>query len=227
MFGAKVKEKTEIYNHPQSIYHISKSVNLVMKLSGLFPVKIEETETGLKPVICKFGVFCTLFHLLVYLISVIHFVFLSNAKISLNYGKIADYGYIAILVLQGLTTLILFAGVFHMIKFQTYIIKYVSQLEIACFQLNINNKAIIHKSRYLIGFFIAFLIFLYILGATIFIHTQYVSMLGLPPIDLIIIGILPNIYLYIYVTYICIYVLAMHVCNSEFLKFMKIFLNEL
>lgn len=224
MFGAKARTKIDSFIRPNGVYDIARSLHLILKLSGFFPVKIVETKTGLKPVICKFGVLCTIVHLLVYLTSVIHFVFLNNVKMSLNYGKIADYGYIAILVLQGITTLILFASVFPLIKFQIKIIKYTTQLENICHELKIDNSAVFLKSRYLIGIFIVFLTIFYIFGAGIFIHTQYVTMNGLPPIDVILIGILPNLYLLVKFTGFAIYVLALHVCNKEFYKFMEIYL---
>lgn len=226
MFG--VKSKIASHYHPSSIYDIAKTLHLVMKISGFFPLKIEETKTGTKPVICKFGVFFTILHLLLYLSSVIHFVFWSNVKLfSLSYGgKVGHYGCIAILVLEGITTIILFLSVFPLMKFQNFVFKNVNNLESVCHQLKIDNTSLLFKSRCLIGFYIAFVTIFYLLGAGIFIHTQFVSLNEVPPIDLIIIGLLPRYYLLSYVTFFAIYVLSMHVCNSEFYKFMELYLND-
>lgn len=226
MFEATIKKTIECYQ-PNGVYDIARTLHLVMKLAGFFPIKIEETKTGPKPVICKFGVLSTILHLLLYLIPVTHMIVWNNEKMSLDVNKIADYGYLAILVLQGVTTLVFFSSVIHMMKFQTAVIKYTTQMQVICHQLKIDNTAVFLKSRCLIGLIIVFFTMFYLLGAGIFIHTQYVSMHGVPPIDLILVGILPNFYLLIKITCFSVYILSLHVCNIEFYKFMELYLNDI
>lgn len=225
MFGLKSKIENAI--RPRGVYDNAKILRLMLKLTGFFPLKIEETASGSKAVFCKFGVFSTIIHLLLYLSSVIHFVFVSNEKVSsLNYGKIGDYGYVSILVLEGITTLVLFSSVFVLMNRENLVIKYTTQVDTICHQLKIDNTAIFIKSRFFMIIFIIFLVFFYILGAGIFIHTQFVSMRGVPPIDLIIIGILPHLYMQIKLTSFLIYILALHVSNIEFYNFLELYLKD-
>lgn len=226
MFG--VQNKIKGHTRSKGIYDTAKTLRLMLKLAGLFPFKIEETASGTKAVYCKFGGFCTLFHLIVYLSSVIHFVFLSNEKIySLNYGKIGDYGYIALLVLEGIASVILFSSVFTSIKNENRVILYTSQIDKICQQLQMDNTAVFIKSKCLIRFFIFMLVVIYFFGAGHFIYTQFASRHGAPLIDLIIIGILPHLYIQIKITSFLIYILALNVGHSEFYNFLESYLKNI
>lgn len=222
MFG--VKNRTKNQKNLNDIYDTPYNLRVMLKLSGFFPLKIEETSTGKKAVICKYGVLCTVFHLTVFLSAVIHFTLLSDEKlISLNYGKIGDYGYVALIVLEGITSLILFSSVFTIKKHENRIIFYTSEIDRLCHQLQIDNSAVFRRSRVAVGALIVMLVVLVTAGSAIFVHTQATAMHGVPPIDMMILGILPHLYINIKINSFLIYVLALNSGLSRFYKLMESF----
>lgn len=170
-------EKLIFFLKPKTIFSAFTKINFILKLFGLYPIKIEQTKKGPKPVLCIWGVILTTIHFIAYCFC--YFVALNMKLYRNSINKIvfisivSKFGTQLLLIMEGLTVFCLFLNVFMTFKAQRNMISLFHQAETKLKDKQFNNNFFFHTwlvkififsmilliLNFLIQIFVAFLYF--------------------------------------------------------------------
>lgn len=217
----KIKHKIIKFIYPKNVYGIARILHFVMKITGLFPLKIKKTEFGRIPVFCKWGILSTVLYLIIYFGCLFHVIFFSIPK-QIDAKKMDSelvhlVGHVSQFLIESFTTLLMMFSIFPLIKFEKSIYEKLNEIEFLVKGLDIDYRATMKRSRFLVWITILMLICVFIIEAML---TTYGSG-DWNSVDFLLVVIFPHLIILIKVGCIMIYVSLLNIGFIEIEFFMQ------
>lgn len=220
----KMNKIKEIYNkivHPKDYHGMLVFITLMMKISGLYPIKIVTKKGNFRVRICKWGVCCTITHFILYVSCVTHGT-MNNIRHNFRpaggstVGNIADF---LLIGLEELAAFVIFVSVFYSLSYQKIWLKKYIRIKNIYEELKIDNTDLLKKNQYLIYLFISLLCIHMCFVIFLVIYSFYAVFKKLPPIMLFFLTILPHFYIFMKVSH---FIVAAILLNSSFKELIKL-----
>lgn len=219
----KIKHKIIKFIYPKNVYGIVRILHFVMKITGLFPLKVKKTKFGRTPVFCKWGILSTVCYLILYFACLFHVIFFNLPKMKeekkMDTEIVGLVGHGSQFIIESFTTLVLMYSIFPLIKFEKFIYETLHKIEILVNGLNIDYGATMKRARFLVASTILMQIFVFFVGAllTIYGSGDYNAL------DFLFVVIFPHLIIVIKVVSITTYV---SILNFGFIE-MEIFMRNI
>lgn len=198
-------------------------LTLMMKISGIFPVKVVHSRILNKNEIqvktCKWGVCCTISHLIIYLTSLRYSKAISY--IPPPGGAVGHFGGYLLKGTEFLSTIAIFVSVFYSMRFQQVTVNKYLQVKNIYEELKIDTTPLIRKSLYLIYLLISLLCLNLCCGVFLVIYTFYAFFKILPPISVFFITTLSHFYIFMKVSHFVVVAIILNSTYKELINFLK------
>lgn len=209
--------------HPKDYDGLMIFLTLLMKISGIFPIKIVSNKTKLEIVICKWGVCCTIVHLIVYLSSLIYSSIHTNFYIiNRPGGSVGIFGAYLMMISELFSTISIFISVFYSLRFQRISFKKYFKIKQIYEELKIDAMALIRRSIHLIYLLISLLCIHLTLGVILVMYSFYTIFKKFPPINLLFLTILSHFYIFITVSHFLVVAIILNSTYKELIKLVKV-----
>lgn len=217
----KIKHKILKFIYPENVYGFARILHFVMKITGLFPLKIKKTKFGRIPVFCKWGVLSTVSYLIIYFGCLFHVIFFSLPKLKntkkFNTELVGVVGHFSQFIIETFTTLVLMYSIIPLIKFEKYISETLHKIEFLVKGLDIDYGATLKRERFLFASTILMLICVFFVGALLTIYGTG----DFNSFDFLFVVIFPHLIILIKVVSIMIYVSILKIGFMQMEIFMQ------
>lgn len=207
----KLKHKIIKFIYPKNVYDIATSLHFIMKITGIFPLKIKKTKFGRRPVFCKWGILTTTFYLIIYFCCLFHVICFSLPQLKeakkLDSEIVVVLGHFSQFLIETFATLILMFSVFPLIKFEKYIYDTLDKIEDLVIGLDFDYAQSIRRGRILVATTSLMMICVFIAGTflTIFGSGDFDT------VDFLFVVLYPHLIILIKVVSFMIYVSILNV----------------
>lgn len=215
----KIKEIFHKIVYPKDYNCLLVFVTLMMKISGLYPIKVVSSE---KVQLCKWGVACTIVHFTVYLSSIIYSTTKENNYIVRQGGTVGQLGNFLLKSSELLSTVSIFLSVFYSLRYQKISVKYYLQIRQIYKELGIDTTALIRQSLYLIYLLISLLCLHLCSGVVLTIYTFYVIFKRFPPINIFFLTTLAHFYIFMKVSHFVVVAIILNSSYKELVNLLKV-----
>lgn len=207
----KLKHKIIKFTYPKNVYDIATSLHFIMKITGIFPLKIKKTKFGRCPVFCKWGILTTIFYLIIYFCCLFHVCFYSLPKMKkakkLDSEIVVSLSHYSQFLIETFATLIIMISIFPLIKFEKYIYETLDKIEVLATGLDFDYKATIKRGRILMATTSLIMIGVFITGAFLTIYGSG----DFNTVDFLFVVIYPHLTILIKVVSFMIYVSILNI----------------
>lgn len=216
----KIKGIFNTLFYPKNYRGLLVFLTLMMKVSGIFPVKVVLNKNKIQVKTCKWGVGCTISHLIVYLSSLIANCMATN-NVSLPGGTVGHFGDNLLKGTEYISTIAIFASVFYSMRFQQISVDKYLQVKYIYEELKIDTTPLIRQSLYLIYLLMSLLCFNLCFGVFLVIYTFNALFKILPPISVFFVTTLSHFYIFMKVSHFLVVAIMLNTTYKELINLLK------
>lgn len=218
----KIKEIFHKLVYPKDYTDLLVFLAFMMKLAGLYPIKVVSSANNIKVQLCKWGVCCTIVHLVVYLSSLIYSTTKENQYIIRPGGAIGNLGSSLLSGSEFISTFSIFLSVFCSLRFQKISLKEYIKIKQIYEELAIDRTTLIRQSRYLIYLLCSLLCIHLCVGISLAIYNFYIIFQIFPPINIFFLTTLSHFYIFMKVSHFLVVTIMLNSSYKELVNLLKV-----